>query len=173
MEVSKEEIMMINKFGSKFSDMRKKKGYTQESISEILGVTAQAVSKWENDLSYPDVALLPEIAKLFNVSIDELLGVTKENEIMMVPEHEKKDINKMILRIIVNSHEGDKVKVNLPISLIKVGLEIGMQMPQVSNNDSLKEIDFKQIMALVESGVIGKIVEIESANGDFVEIIVE
>ena len=163
---------MIKNFGSKLSELRKRKGYTQEELAEILGVSAQAVSKWENDLSYPDITLLPEIAQLFNVSLDELLN-DKAPEIVLVPEQEKKDLNQMVLRIVVNSNDGDKVKVNLPMSLIKLGLEIGMQMPQVSNNESLKNIDFKQILNLVESGVIGKIVEVESVDGDFIEIIVE
>lgn len=163
---------MIKNFGSKLSELRKRKGYTQEELAEILGVSAQAVSKWENDLSYPDITLLPEIAQLFNVSLDELLN-DKAPETVLVPEQEKKDLNQMVLRIVVNSNDGDKVKVNLPMSLIKLGLEIGMQMPQVSNNESLKNIDFKQILNLVESGVIGKIVEVESADGDFIEIIVE
>ena len=163
---------MIKNFGSKLSELRKRKGYTQEELADILGVSAQAVSKWENDLSYPDITLLPEIAQLFNVSLDELLN-DKAPEIVLVPEQEKKDLNQMVLRIVVNSNDGDKVKVNLPMSLIKLGLEIGMQMPQVSNNESLKNIDFKQILNLVESGVIGKIVEVESVDGDFIEIIVE
>ena len=162
----------MKNFGSKLSELRKRKGYTQEELAEILGVSPQAVSKWENGLSYPDITLLPEIAHLFNVSIDELLN-DKAPEIVLVPEQEKKDLNQMILRIVVNSDDGDKVKVNLPMSLVKLGLEIGMQMPQVSNNDALKSIDFRQILNLVESGVIGKIVEVESADGDHIEIIVE
>lgn len=162
----------MKNFGSNLSGLRKRKGYTQEELAEILGVSPQAVSKWENGLSCPDITLLHEIAHLFYVSIDELLN-DKAPEIVLVPEQEKKDLNQMILRIVVNSNDGDKVKVNLPMSLVKLGLEIGMQMPQVSNNDALKSIDFRQILNLVESGVIGKIVEVESADGDHIEIIVE
>lgn len=160
-------------FGQRFSELRKHKGYTQEQIADKLGVTAQAVSKWENDLSYPDITLLPKIAELFGTTIDELLGVMNKNEIKVLPENERKDFNKMLVKIIVNSGEGDKVRVNLPLSIIKLGLDIGMNMPQVSGNAALKDIDFQQIITLVEQGVIGKIVEIESADGNFVEVIVE
>ena len=51
---------------------RKEKGLNQTEFGELLGVTTQAVSKWEQERSYPDVTLLPRIAKLFSVTIDRL-----------------------------------------------------------------------------------------------------
>lgn len=57
--------------------------------------------------------------------------------------------------------------------IIKMGLAMGMQMPQMSGNDVLKEIDFEQLILMVEKGVIGKLVEVESTDGDIVEIVVE
>jgi len=54
--------------------LRKQKGITQEELANVLGVTNQSVSKWESGNNYPDVQLLPEIAKHFEVTIDELLG---------------------------------------------------------------------------------------------------
>lgn len=55
--------------------MRKQLQWTQDGLAEQLGVSFQAVSKWENSLAYPDITLLPEIAKLFQITIDELLLV--------------------------------------------------------------------------------------------------
>ena len=60
--------------GKRISDLRKGKGLTQEQLAQRLGVTPQAVSKWENDLSCPDIALLPRLSEELGVSIDELLG---------------------------------------------------------------------------------------------------
>lgn len=58
---------------------RKQLGLTQDKLAEALGVTAQAVSKWENDLSCPDITMLPKLAELFGITTDELLGVSKED----------------------------------------------------------------------------------------------
>lgn len=54
---------------------RKRLGLTQDQLAEKMGVTAQAVSKWEHDLSCPDVTAVPRLAELFGISTDELLGV--------------------------------------------------------------------------------------------------
>ena len=59
---------------------RKRLGLTQDKLAEALGVTAQAVSKWENDLSCPDITLLPKLAQLFGITTDELLGVVPEEK---------------------------------------------------------------------------------------------
>ena len=61
-----------------FSDimktLRKQRGLTQEQIAETLGVSCQAISKWETGGSFPDISLLPVIADYYGVSIDYLLG---------------------------------------------------------------------------------------------------
>ena len=60
--------------GKRISAYRKQLGMTQEQLAEKLGLTAQAVSKWENDVSCPDITILPKLADIFNVTIDQLLG---------------------------------------------------------------------------------------------------
>lgn len=59
---------------------RKRLGLTQDQLAEKMGVTAQAVSKWEHDLSCPDVTTVPRLAELFGISTDELLGVAHPAE---------------------------------------------------------------------------------------------
>ncbi len=64
-------------FSENIKKLRKEKGLTQDALAEILGVSFQAVSKWERNESYPDITLLPVISSLFNTSIDDLLGIDK------------------------------------------------------------------------------------------------
>ena len=66
------------KIGEKIKSKRKELEYTQEELANILYVTKAAVSKWENGESYPDITLLPKIAQLFNITIDELFDYKLE-----------------------------------------------------------------------------------------------
>ena len=159
--------------GKKISDLRKEKGFTQEELAEQLNVSPQAVSKWENDISCPDIMLLPKIAQIFGISVDELLSGREKEEMKLLPEEQRKSLDELVFRVRVNSADGDKVRVNIPMSLVKMGLDMGMNMPQVTGNDVLKGIDFSKLIELAERGMIGKLVEVESAEGDVVEIVVE
>ncbi len=60
--------------GKRIMTLRKEQGLTQEQLAEKLGVSAQAVSKWENDASCPDISIIPQLARVLRVSTDELLG---------------------------------------------------------------------------------------------------
>ena len=68
--------MTAMKIHEQVSMLRKRKGMTQEELANALGVTNQAVSKWESAQCCPDMQLLPELAGLFGGSVDELLGVS-------------------------------------------------------------------------------------------------
>ena len=65
---------MEQTIGKRIAENRKRLGLTQDALAEQLGVTAQAVSKWENDQSCPDISILPRLADIFEISTDELLG---------------------------------------------------------------------------------------------------
>ncbi|MBR3949628.1 MAG: helix-turn-helix transcriptional regulator [Oscillospiraceae bacterium] len=69
---------MAETLGKRIAFHRKKLGLTQDALAERLGVTAQAVSKWENDQSCPDIAMLPKLAELFDTTTDQLLGVERK-----------------------------------------------------------------------------------------------
>lgn len=63
------------KLGSNIRTFRQQKGMTQEQVSAALGVSPQAVSKWETGANTPDIALLPQLAELFGVTIDALFAL--------------------------------------------------------------------------------------------------
>ena len=64
--------------GKILQGLRKAKGITQEQLSEVLGVSTAAISKWENEQMYPDISYFPILARFFNVSIDCLFGFTND-----------------------------------------------------------------------------------------------
>jgi len=162
--------------GKRIAALRRQKGMRQEDLAQQLGLTSQAVSKWENDLTSPDISILPQLASLLGVSVDELLSgkqAESEPEVKLLPAEERKDLKDMMLRIVVDSKDGDNVRVNLPMPLVQAAIDMGMEMSQVSGNKSLANIDLKQILDLVHQGVIGNLVEVESSDGDTVRIFVE
>lgn len=67
---------MDQTLGKRIVYHRKRLGMTQDKLAEQLGVTAQAVSKWENDQACPDISTLPRLAALFGITTDELLGIS-------------------------------------------------------------------------------------------------
>ena len=87
-------------------------------------------------------------------------------------EYERKSIDEMFLCINVLDG-GNKVKVNLPLKLIKICVESGMEIPQISGNAAIASLDFKKIYELIESGLVGEIVSIEGEDGEKVSIVVE
>ena len=79
----------------------------------------------------------------------------------------------MILRLVVDSAQGDKVRLNLPMALVMAALDMGVSMPQISGNEAMKNVDLRQIVELVRQGAVGNLVEVESSEGDVVRIFVE
>ena len=163
---------MKETFGQRIQRLRKNLNLKQDDIANKLNVTPQAVSKWENDISAPDIQTLPLLADILRVSLDELLGRDIPKTTIM-PENNRKDINNLLLKITIESNKNDKVKINIPISLIKICLDAGLDLPKVNGKDTLKNIDFNQIFLLIEAGVIGRLIEIESADGDTIYVTVE
>ena len=180
--------------GEKLNLMRKNSGFTQEEIAVRLGVSPQAVSKWENDLSCPDIMLLPEIAKLYGKTVDELLSIddfdetnVKASSIDDEKSEQTADVKedslrknasggKMFLKVNVVSQNGDNINVKLPVTLLESvkGLlgNIKINNSAVGGID-LSKIDFDMIFDLVDSGVMGEIVDMVSQNGDRIKVFAE
>lgn len=164
---------MNETIGNRISKFRKAKGMTQEDLASKLGISSQAVSKWETDASCPDISLLPQLSRVLGITTDELL-TGKSDEVKLVPLEERKNLDQLTLRIKVDSAEGDRIRVNLPMSLVKIGMEVGLDIVpnHTDGMDSLRNIDLGKVLELAERGLIGKLLEMES-EGDVVEIVVE
>ena len=165
---------METTIGSRIAKLRKEKGLKQDQLAEALGVSPQAVSKWENDQSCPDITLLPKLSQLLGISIDALLsGEVPAPVPTYLPENERKAIKDMMLRVEILSNEGDTVHVKLPMQLVQIAIETGMELPQVSGSSAVSSLDFEQIFNMVKAGVMGNLVEITSKDGDTVRVFVE
>ena len=72
--------MQNNIIGLKIAYYRKLHGYTQEALAKKIGISCQAISKWEQQICCPDITRLPELAEIFGITIDELFGKTGKTE---------------------------------------------------------------------------------------------
>ena len=79
--MEEKETWHMIKVGEKIKELRLREGRTQEALANELGVTAQAVSRWEKGICYPDMEVIPSIANYFGVSIDELFGYDNERSV--------------------------------------------------------------------------------------------
>ncbi len=164
---------MEKTIGKKLYELRKQSGYTQDYIAEKLGVSAQAVSKWENDIACPDIMTLPHIAELYGITVDELF---KNDEVQSNVKFEKTEqVNETDLkfRVYVDSHVNDNVKVTLPYPIAKEILKVGKNISSVVSGVNLDGVNFESIFNMVEQGILGEVVNVETQNGDIVRVVVE
>lgn len=88
---------MKKSLGMMIAELRKEKGLTQLELAEKMGVTDKAVSKWERDLSCPDINSLPNLAEILGVSVDELMQIKKEAE---KPTQSVQEIIQMVFKAV-------------------------------------------------------------------------
>ncbi len=88
------------KLSERIKKYRQEHNLTQEQFATMLFVSKQAVSKWENNRGLPDVSLYPELAKILNVTVDELMGLENKEIVISQTEPSKKKINKKVLVIL-------------------------------------------------------------------------
>ena len=86
--------------GKNIADLRKNSGMTQEQLAETLGVSSQTISKWENEVTMPDIMLLPVIAGCFDITVDELYGGKKLTERRQVIDYD--DIPEMLYDTVID-----------------------------------------------------------------------
>ena len=133
--------MKKQSFGTMIATMRKEQGMTQLELAEKMGVTDKAVSKWERDLSFPDVNSIPRLAEIFNVSVDEIMQVkadTKINEktgkFSEIVDIALKGITLAMGIAVVVLSVIDKIGTNEAVCMLGIGLAC-IAITQLSNKE--------------------------------------
>lgn len=158
--------------GSRIAQARKAKGYTQEEFSQMLDVTAQAVSKWENDASCPDIQLLPRIAEILGMTTDEIL-TGKATEQKKTTQKVNIDTSKLKISINVVRPGQNPVNVSLPFAMVKNFAKIGNGISGIMGNGALEGVKLDEILTLVENGATGEILNVVSDDNTIVSITIE
>lgn len=169
-ELTSTEVSSM-KIGSNIAALRKEKGITQEELANALGVSAQAVSKWENNSSCPDVSLLTVIADYFGVTVDALLRSGAEE--ITRPDPPAADSNvaavrggKRNVRIKVTQPNGKETNIKVPFGVVKMGL-------RVDNVFGLQRDAADKIGALLDDPAAADILSVDGENGEHVTISIE
>ena len=154
-ELTSTEVSSM-KIGSNIAALRKEKGITQEELANALGVSAQAVSKWENNSSCPDVSLLSgaeEITRADPPSTDNNAAAVRGG--------------KRNVRIKVTQPNGKETNVKVPFGVVKMGLGVG-------NVFGLQRDVADKIGALLDDpAAAADILSIDGENGEHVTISIE
>ncbi len=156
--------------GRRIQVLRRDQALTQENLAERMGVTAQAVSKWENDQSCPDIMALPQLAKELHTTVDTLLtGESAEAAANTLAKPAKKP-EELIVRIAIDDKD-TRVCCNLPFTVFRLSALYGMlgftfsaeegDIDAEQTAKAMAGVDFKHIVALIESGVTGMLVNVQ------------
>ena len=170
--------------GRRIARLRLECGMTQERLAMKMGVTAQAVSKWENDLSAPDITLLPALARTFGVSVDELLEGPKSQERQIAPvtpapapqpaPQLTPAAKPKKLHVSVQSADGDNVNINVPLGMASAVLSASSKIPGAVNlNLDDANIDMDLVAEAIRHGEKGTLLEVDTGDGDHVIISLE
>ncbi len=156
--------------GRRIQALRRQQGLTQEAFSEMMAVTPQAVSKWENDQSCPDIMALPHLAGSLGVSIDLLL--TGEDASTTAAATVKKP-EELIIRMAVEEPGEVRIGINLPFVFFRYAALYNLLTFTFTSDgneispatiQALQNLDYKTIVQQIESGVTGKLLDVDDAS---------
>ena len=139
--------------GSNLKRLRLNKGVTQEELGSTLGVSSQAVSKWENESAYPDIMILPKLADYFAVSIDELMNY-KLNALTYKEQFVKFMLGNGILQLReYHSKNGLEKKYYIDTEKFTTNAQIAKIGEFISDCIRENNVEFDVIMGLAYHGV--------------------
>ena len=145
--------------GENIARLRKEKGWTQAEFGEMLGVSNQAVSKWESEMSMPDVMILPQISKLFGISIESLYEEADDGDFIIDnPKNPISSDEDNRVLVILDEHNDSVVKTRVPVKAI---------LALLANEDVIDDIDLADEEVDFVRKIIGsKQTLFENSKGD-------
>lgn len=144
--------------GQNISYFRKQKKMTQEELAEKMSVTAQAVSKWECDTSYPDITAIQTLSKVLGVGATELLEGPQSP--VTINDAPQEVIDRRIVRIEVQTGE-TKVITRFPVPVVKKAMENGT-LEKLVGEDALSQVS--GILDMIDSGITGHLVDVNNPD---------
>ena len=147
----------MNTIGQNIAYFRKQKNMTQEELAEKMSVTAQAISKWECDASYPDIITVQALSKVLGVSVTELLdGIQTPAQINDAPQE---IIDRRIVRIEVKT-DGTTIVTRFPVPAMKKAIENGTLERLIG--DDFEEV--ASILGMIDAGMTGRLVDVNTPD---------
>ncbi len=148
----------MNTIGQNITNIRKRRGMTQEELAVKMCVTAQAVSKWERDVSYPDVAALSTLAKVLDVSVTEIVEGVRE--IPELHEASQEEIDRRVIFIDVKARE-THITVRFPVTAMKKAIENGT-LENIVGKDAFPQV--VGTLEMVDWGLTGPLVTVDDGD---------
>ena len=161
---------MEKTLGKRIAELRKERGLKQDALAEKLAISSQAVSKWENDQTCPDISVLPLLAEILCVTVDKLLTGKDPAPIVQLAPQEKKDL---VLCMEIAAVDGSVVRTNVPMSIANQYLSSDACSIVLTEAFQGQDLDLKSILSLAQFGVVGNLVEIQGSDGTSLRIFVE
>lgn len=163
--------------GRRIARLRLAKTATQERLAKELNVSPQAVSKWENDINYPDISLLPDLARFLGVSVDELLsGASASSQESATAQESAAEVVSVAAdepaEIVEEPTEQDNQGIATQSSGFSFGKLFGKSMVKVEKNDEVDDNKKKGVRLGNGSAKHGLHVYVVSDDGDVVDMCV-
>ena len=144
--------------GEHIAYYRKKAGMTQEQLSEKMGVTAQAVSKWENGLTCPDLDSVARLSEILGVSVEQLIHGDAAVPSVSVVETPQVGRRVLCIQVQTKTPEVFNVTVRFPVELILKAYEMGCLESLVGDEACFVE----QAIEMIRQGTVGSLVDVET-----------
>lgn len=162
--------------GAIVAEARRQRGWTQEELAARLGVSAQAVSKWETDQSMPDVGMLRPLAEALECTVDDLLAgdpaVLGRAQNVLAGTRDPSTqhaATRVVVRVEHPAEEAPTV-ITVPTGLIRFGVRLWDSIPALANATA---IDMEALMDHISRGLVGEIMRVETGEGGTVIISLE